>query len=115
MTPHAPSVNLPIKIESVEDTGDDSAAHEPPIELRSLTDLGSECPAATEAVKYLFQAVGRDVVSFRRNTQVSYMVVERARDVVGAINNYIAKVENSVDGDWDSFEKFTVAIEPLEE
>ena len=116
VTPHASSVNLPkTKIENSEDTGEHSAAHLPPVELRSLTDLGSECPAATEAVKYLFQAVGRDVVSFRRNTQVSYMVVERAREIVGAINEYIAKVENSVDGDWDSFERFTVAIEPLEE
>ena len=118
VTPHASSVNLPkAKIENSEDTGEhsSSAAHVPPVELRSLTDLGSECPAATEAVKYLFQAVGRDVVSFRRNTQVSYMVVERARDIVTAINDYIVKVEDSVDGDWDSFEKFTVAIEPLEE
>ncbi|KAI0300029.1 hypothetical protein B0F90DRAFT_1630389, partial [Multifurca ochricompacta] len=60
-------------------------------------------------------AVGRDVVSFRRNTQVSYMVVERARDIVDAINEYIQKVENSDTGDWDSFEKFTQAVEPLEE
>lgn len=116
VTPNASSVDLPkAKIENSEGTGEDAAAHVPPVELRSLTDLGSECPAATEAVKYLFQAVGRDVVSFRRNTQVSYMVVERARVIVTAINDYIAKVENSVDGDWDSFEKFTVAIEPLEE
>jgi hypothetical protein len=118
VTPHASSMNLPkAKIENSEDTGEHPATHVPPqaVELRSLTDLGSECPAATEAVNYLFQAVGRDVVSFRRNTQVSYMVVERARDIVTAINDYIAKVENSVDGDWDSFEKFTVAIEPLEE
>ena len=116
VTPHASSVSLPrTKIENSEVTGEHSATPIPHFELRSLTDLGSECPAATEAVKYLFQAVGRDVISFRRNTQVSYMVVERARDIVGAINEYIAKVEDSADGDWDSFEKFTVAIEPLEE
>jgi hypothetical protein len=41
--------------------------------------------------------------------------VERARDIVKAINEYIAKVEDSATGDWDSFEKFTTAIEPLEE
>ncbi|KAH9953270.1 hypothetical protein BGW80DRAFT_1136675, partial [Lactifluus volemus] len=60
-------------------------------------------------------AVGRDVVSFRRNTQVSYMFVERARDLVNAINKYIEKVENSCDPDWDSFMKFVMAIEPLED
>lgn len=98
-----------------EGTKDSSRSHAPPKELLSLTDLGSDGPAATEAVKYLVQAVGRDVVSFRRNTQVSYMVVDRARDVIKAINEYITKVEGSTTGDWDSFEKFTVAIEPLEE
>jgi len=98
-----------------KDTGEDSPSLDPPIELLSLTDLGSGGSAATEAAQYLVQAVGRDVVSFRRNTQVSYMVVERARDIVKAINEYIAKVESSATGDWDSFEKFTVAIVPLEE
>jgi hypothetical protein len=98
-----------------EDTDEGPATHAQPTELLSFTDLGSGGPPATESVKYLVQAVGRDVVSFRRNTQVSYMVVERARDIVKAINEYIAKVENSTTGDWDSFEKFTVAMEPLEE
>jgi hypothetical protein len=90
-------------------------AHIPPKELLSLTDIGNGGPAATEVAEYLVQAVGRDVVSFRRNTQVSYMVVERARDIVKAINEYIVKVEDSTTGDWASFEKFTMAIEPLEE
>ena len=90
-------------------------AHGPPKELLSLTDLGNDDHAATEVAKYLVQAVGHDVVSFRRNTQVSYMVVDRARDIVKAINEYIVKVESSTTGDWDSFEKFTTAIEPLEE
>ncbi|KAH9956013.1 hypothetical protein BC827DRAFT_1271215 [Russula dissimulans] len=91
-----------------------SAAHVLLQEPLSLTDLGTDGPAATEAVKYLVQAVGRDVVTFRRNTQVSFMVVERAREIVKTINEYIVKVENSTTGDWDSFEKFTMAIEPLE-
>jgi len=54
-------------------------------------------------------------VSFRRNTHVSYLVVERARDIVNTINEYISRVESSTTADWDSFEKFSVAIEPLEE
>ncbi|KAI9508639.1 hypothetical protein F5148DRAFT_1283811 [Russula earlei] len=104
--------------EAVLNSGDapySSGSHVPLREPLSLTDLGSGGPAATEAVKYLVQAVGRDVVTFRRNTQVSFMAVERARDIVNAINEYIAKVENSATGDWDSFERFTNAIEPLEE
>ena len=115
-TPHAPLTNLPVAVSvNSKDTGEVSPSLDPPIELLSLTDLGSGGSAATEAAQYLVQAVGRDVVSFRRNTQVSYMVVERARDIVKVINEYIAKVESSATGDWDSFEKFTVAIEPLEE
>ncbi|KAH9058117.1 hypothetical protein EDB87DRAFT_952989 [Lactarius vividus] len=81
----------------------------------SLTDFKGTGFAATEAIKYLLQAIGRDVVSFRRNTHVSYLVVERARDIVNAINEYISRVEHSDTGDWDSFEKFSSAIEPLED
>jgi hypothetical protein len=42
-------------------------------------------------------------------------VVERARDIVNTINEYIARVESSTTADWESFEKFSEAIEPLEE
>ncbi|KAI0263560.1 hypothetical protein BC834DRAFT_971251 [Gloeopeniophorella convolvens] len=69
---------------------------------------------ATDVIKYLIQIVGRDVISFRRNTQVSYMVVERAKEIVSAINRYIKQVEGG-SGDWGSFEKFTAAIAPLED
>jgi hypothetical protein len=53
-------------------------------------------------------------VSFRRNTHVSYLVVERARDIVNTINEYIARVESSSTADWESFERFSEAIKPLE-
>ncbi len=86
-----------------------------PKTLLGLTDLGSEGHAATEAIKYLLQGVGRDVMSFQRNTHVSYMVVERARDIGRTINQCIFNVENGTTEDWDSFDKFTGAIEPLEE
>jgi hypothetical protein len=81
----------------------------------SLTDFTGSSFAATEAIKWLLQVIGRDVVSFRRNTHVSYLVVERARDIVNTINEYIARVESSTTADWESFEKFSEAIEPLEE
>ena len=110
-------VELPVDSDSPRQPSGSASqmAYIQPKELLSFTDLGNDGPAATEVAKYLVQAVGRDVVSFQRNTQVSYMVVERARDIVKAINEYVDKVENSTTGDWDSFEKFTTAIEPLEE
>ncbi|KAH9979599.1 hypothetical protein BGW80DRAFT_606890 [Lactifluus volemus] len=86
-------------------------------ELLGLANPGKDYPPATEAIRYLLQVVGRDVVSFRRNTQVSYMFMERARVLVNAINKYIEKVANSTSSepDWDSFMKFTAAIEPMED
>jgi DNA-binding LacI/PurR family transcriptional regulator len=83
--------------------------------LLGLTDVENDDHGATEAVKYLLQAVGRDIASLQRNTHVSYMVAERARDIVKAINDCIINVENSATGDWESFDKFSKAIDPLEE
>lgn len=82
-----------------------------------LTDIGNVDHGATDAVKYLFQAVGRTVVSSQYNTNVSCMVVEHARDMVKAVNECINDVENSslATGDWDSFDKYSNAIDPLEE
>ena len=68
---------------------------------------------ATEVIKFLLEVVGRDVVSFRRNAQVSYMLVDRARDICDAINTHIKKTEAGTD--WASFEKFSDAIDPAEE
>jgi len=39
-----------------------------------------------EAIKYLIDTVGRDVMSFRRNAQVSYLLLDRARDFFEGIN-----------------------------
>jgi hypothetical protein len=113
---HTSGTSTP-RTEISDGAGEKTAGDVQPTLLSGLIDLGSEDPAATEWVRYLTQAVGRDVLSFRRNTQVSYMVVERAKDVVKAINGLIAKVndDDSEDGDWDSFFKYSKAIKPLEE
>jgi len=73
----------------------------------------SEGYPATEVIKYLIEAVGHDVMSFRRNTQVSYLLVDRARDICDAINGCIQRTESGED--WMSFDKFTNAIDPVEE
>ena len=73
----------------------------------------SEPYPATEVVKYLIDSVGHDVMSFRRNAQVSYLLVDRARDICDAINGYIQRTESGED--WLSFDKFTNAIDPIEE
>jgi len=73
----------------------------------------TEAYPATELIKYLIDAVGRDVNSFRRNAQVSYLLVDRTRDIFDAINAYIQRTESGED--WDSYDKFTSAIDPIEE
>ncbi|SRR6266478_7073190 len=73
----------------------------------------NEAYPATEVIKYLTDAVGRDVMSFRRNAQVSYLLVDRARDIFEAINAYIQRTESGED--WLSFDKFTNAVDPIEE
>lgn len=80
------------------------------ISIPGLTDEGYP---ATELIKYLIDAVGRDVMSFRRNAQVSYLLVDKTRDIFDAINTYIQRTETGED--WDSFERFTSAIDPIEE
>ena len=78
----------------------------------NLTRLSNDIYPATEVIKYLIDIVGYDVVSFRRNAQVSYMLVDRAREICDAINGHI---QNTASGEnWTSFEKFTQAIDPIE-
>jgi len=73
----------------------------------------NEAYPATEVIKYLIDAVGRDVMSFRRNAQVSYLLVDRTRDIFDVINAYIQSTESGED--WNSFDKYTNAIDPIEE
>jgi len=82
--------------------------------LFGLTDIRNDDQGA-KVVKYLLEAVGRYIMSFQRNIHVSYMVVERARDIVKAVNECIINVENSATGDGASHDKFPEAIKPLAE
>ena len=83
------------------------------ISSMNLPGSSNEAYPATELIKYLIDAVGRDVMSFRRNAQVSYLLVDRTRDIFDAINAYIQRTESGED--WDSYDKFTNAIDPIEE
>jgi len=82
--------------------------------FRSLTELQNPVFPATESIKQLIETIGRDVVQFRRNTQISYHFVDRARSTCDIINALIQKVDEEED-DWDSYDKFTEASDLLEE
>ena len=81
--------------------------------FRSLTELQNPVFPATESIKQLIETIGRDVVQFRRNTQISYHFVDRARSACDIINSLIQKVDE--EDDWDSYDKFTEASDLLEE
>ena len=77
-----------------------------------LTTLSSEEPP-TELIQNLILVIGHDVCSVRRNMQTLYHLVSRARDIANAVNTLVKKVESS--NLWDNFDKYTKAIDPLEE
>jgi hypothetical protein len=79
----------------------------------NLPGTSNEAYPATELIKYLIDAVGRDAMSLRRNAQMSYLLVDRTRDIFDAINTHIRRVESGED--WESYDKFTSAIDPIEE
>lgn len=79
----------------------------------NLTEPTAESYPATNVSKYLIELIGKDVCAFRRNTQVSYRVVEQARAISRTINELIKRVDEN--DDWDAFDKYTQAIDPLEE
>ena len=81
--------------------------------FQSLTRLENQVFPATESIKQLIQTIARDVVRFRRNTQISYHFVARATRVCDEINDLIRRVDET--DDWDSYDKFTEAIDLLEE
>jgi hypothetical protein len=79
----------------------------------SLTSIPEPHFPATESIKQLIETIGRDVVRFRRNTQISYNFVYKARASCEAINALIREVDEN--DDWDSYDKFTEAVDLLEE
>ncbi|CAE7138718.1 unnamed protein product [Rhizoctonia solani] len=68
---------------------------------------------ATDLIYKLLHHTGADVSSFRRNCQVSYRLVEYARDLYDEINSRIREAESS--GSWESYDAYYRAIDPLEE
>lgn len=71
--------------------------------------------AATDLVNLLIQYVAHDVCALRRNTQVSFRIVDKARTIWTNINKLIGVVDEAKDFDWTNYDKFIAAIDPLEQ
>lgn len=84
----------------------------------TLTKLeSSDNYAATELSKLLLDVVGRHVCGFKRNAQISYRLVGRARDICNEINRLFTKIQSDTDlaSIWGSYDNATSAIDVLEE
>ncbi|CAE6420490.1 unnamed protein product [Rhizoctonia solani] len=68
---------------------------------------------ATDIVHSLLQEIETIVSSSRHYLRVSYTLIERARRLYNEINQRISRVETT--GDWDDYEIYTQAIDPLEQ
>ena len=79
------------------------------------TDLGPQYPA-TDLILHLIKLVSADVCSFKCNAFTAYLLLSDAGAICRKINRLIQSLDDSKDDtdSWDDFEKFTVAITPLE-
>jgi hypothetical protein len=80
-----------------------------------LVGVPSVTYSVTDLIKYLIEVIGYDACALKRNTQTTYRLVNNASQIYKQINDLIKVVETE-DGDtWDDFDKYTGAIDPLEE
>ena len=90
--------------------------------FKELAHVHTEHFQATRLIQFLVETVSRDVCTAKRNTMSLYQAINRARDLCNQINALIEQVDKD-NGDcdwdlkkesWDSFQKYTAAITPLE-
>lgn len=80
----------------------------------SLFELPSDGFGVTELIKSLIQIISYDIYDVKRNVLSIYHVIEGARDLYKEINNFLALAESDDGNNWENFDKFTKAIDPLE-
>ena len=71
--------------------------------------------ASTDLPRLLIQYVGHDVCKLRRNTQVSFRIVDRARTIWAQLNDLVAAIDEVKTNDWKKYDNFVAAVDPLEE
>ena len=74
---------------------------------------GGEKYPATAVIRELIRGIAQDVCAFRRNTQISYRVVEQFSALRNGIDTRIKKVET--EDVWEAYDQYSQAIDPLEE
>ena len=88
------------------------------VELRATLEYpkteGPDVPA-TDYIKILTECARRDVDRFRRNTEVGFRIIDKARSLRTHLNFLVAKAESSEENGWSSYDKFVRAVDPLEE
>jgi hypothetical protein len=84
---------------------------------RARVSTATELVGATSFIKYLLQLTSYDVRFVRRNALTSYKLLTGAIEIYELISHLIRKVdtEEDTEEDWSDYDKYTRAIDPLEE
>jgi hypothetical protein len=85
----------------------------PPVFVDVITPPSTCSYPATQVIHDLIHRISIFVCSSRRNTLVSFKLVELARNLYDEINTRIYQVEQT--GDWSLYDIYSQAIDPLEQ
>ena len=68
----------------------------------------------TDLIQRLIGVITHDVGGFKRNTFTSYQILKQSTDHLAEIKRLI-KLTDSDQGSWEDYDKYTEAIDPLEQ
>ena len=116
----APRNNVPGNQSSVGSGGSDRSSS-PTNSDGSYQDVGGQTfpepgeYTSLELLHPLLQFLGQDFSGSTRLTYSSLTAVSQSKKLYKGIYDLIVKVDKSPTADWNSYEKYSTAIEPLEE
>jgi len=80
-----------------------------------LAAVPSQAFVATDCIKHLIQVVSYDICALKRNTQTAYLLIYKICDMYKEINDLIRRVDTEDGNTWGSYDRYTTAINPLED
>jgi hypothetical protein len=81
----------------------------------SFTSSTATTYGATELIRELIRSLSHDVCTLKRNSLTTYKLLSRAGTLYNEITTLIATVETETTESWDAYDRYTLAIAPLEE
>ena len=71
--------------------------------------------AVTAVSKALIDVVARDVAAFRFHNHAAFHLVGRFSTICKKVEELVQAIEGGPGDNWDAYDKYTPAIDPLEE